>query len=394
MDLDNLGIDIMLVRIYLVNGIINLDRKPQVLIIKAMKFFVYLILFTLQFISSNAVAQIEFHGTVSAIENKEPIEGAIIQFGDKQSDYIVSDKNGKFSLPPKYNDILHIQCIGYKQVSILASKLLDNSIIELELSPIELNEIEISYIDANKLLEIAYHNTIKKMLTDLFLIYNAHIVISYNNDIDELNLSYTSLLKNNKLRRGKIPYELKLINIEQIYKGEQDLIKKNIISCEYHASEKLLNPKLLKDLHITIAQSDNDSLFIIKSKPKTINNISNNKTYHINRSDTTIRFIDVKFSDLELTKQKTMTYNGEKNILCTLRNQTGQVELRNNQDGKLYMYGLKHTVDCVVRYNNGEEANITYYIDSNYTNSIGNYKTKRKSLDGYTFGILSLLYTK
>lgn len=331
--------------------------------------------------------------TIIGSKSKAAIEGAIVQYGDAQADYAVSDIKGIVNIPNSYNTVFHIYCIGYKQTSVLASKLSDNSVIELELSPLELNEVVINYIDASKLLEIAYSNTIKKLLSNVILNYSAYIVVSYNDDIDEINLEYTSLLKSNKLKKGKIPYELSLVKIDHVREGEVDLKKKNIINCEFHASEKLLNPKLLKDFQTTISYSNNDSLLILKSNPKITNNTINSRTYHINRSDTTIRLIDVKYNDPELTKKKIITYNGEKNIQYMLRGQTGQVELKYNEDNKLYMHILKHIVDCVVRYESGEEVNITYYIDNKYSNKKNNgNKIKQKKLNGFTFNALSLLY--
>ena len=242
-------------------------------------------------------------GIIVEQTSKTPVEGAVIQYGNSQQEYALSDKDGKFIIPEKHNSIIHIHSMGYKRHSILSSDLLNKPIIELAFSPIMLNEVEINYFDANRFLEKAFSNTINSLLTNQKLTYFMHFVQSCNNGENkhELELHYSSFLKKNKLRIEKIPYELNLIHLSHLYK-DTGVIDRNLVSCEYHVSE-IFNSKRLKKYRTVLYSSENDSIYILKTIHKSDgeNNSLGSNTYHINKKDTTICLIDVNYTDFSLS---------------------------------------------------------------------------------------------
>ncbi|MDR1500982.1 MAG: hypothetical protein LBT43_00815 [Prevotella sp.] len=318
-----------------------------------------------------------------------PIEGIVLQYGNSPQDYVISDKDGNFSIPEKHNSIIHIHGIGYKRLSILFSEILNNPTLELELSPIELNEIEISYIDANRLLEKAFSNTRQSLLLNQKLVYLTHFVQSSNDGKDkhELNLQYSALLSKNKLKNGKIPYELSLISLNHLQKdnGAED---KNIVSCEYHVSE-ILNPKRLENYRAMVSHSENDSLIILKTLPKSEkDNLYGSYLYIINKEDTTIHLIDINYKDQLLSKAK---YIKNKNLKWAVRGKTGLIEFRKHNK-KIYMYSVKYTAELHCIYYNGKEKDVIYYIDNKYQNTDKHSNLKQIKLNGYSQELFDMEY--
>jgi len=142
-------------------------------------------------------------GTIVEQTSKIPIEGDIIQYGDFQQDYGLSDKDGKFIIPEKHKTIIHIMSIGYKTKSMLVSDIRKNNVIILESVPIELSPIEVTPADANKILSQAIYNTKAQLLTKTNIEYLLHIkqIETYSQEEQEFYVKYLSFLNKNEPKK-------------------------------------------------------------------------------------------------------------------------------------------------------------------------------------------------
>ncbi|MDR1090151.1 MAG: carboxypeptidase-like regulatory domain-containing protein, partial [Prevotella sp.] len=97
-------------------------------------------------------AQIYIKGTVVDKDTKKPVPDVIVQYGSSSQAFTYTDGKGQFRIPENSENIIHFQYFGYKTKSIPRTNIIQNSKIELEVSPLSLEPVVISPDDADKLL--------------------------------------------------------------------------------------------------------------------------------------------------------------------------------------------------------------------------------------------------
>lgn len=340
-------------------------------------------------LSVSLFSQDTLKGVVIDASVNQKLEGVVIQYGNLQSDYAISDTNGLFTIPPNHNTILHIHALGYKNVSVLYSDLQIKPKIRLEPLPIELKEIVVSNVDANKLLDRILSNMVKSMVINQSLKYRTYFVQSLNNDSNriEINLDYSVLLKKRRLRIGRMPYKLSLIDIELLGENTSSDIK-DFANCEYFPSY-ILDSKQLKNYHVTFGYSEDNTIFILNASPKTENNRDDSVyKYYINENDSTIKYMEIDYTSPSNKKNK---YHHHEGIKFAVKRKIARIEFEKYNDC-IFTSSAKVIIEIHGIHPSGKEEDIAYYIDTRYVENIDSDKIiNGKELNGFSNEFFKLI---
>lgn len=355
-----------------------------------MKVFACLILFILQSFFCSSIAQTNISRTICAAENGMPIEGAVVQFGDLQNDYIISDKNGKFSLPHKHNDILFIQCIGYTSKSVLSLNLLKNNIILLELSPIELNPVEVTPIDFDIILTKAIANLKNKLITNSYLLYSLQLKQKeeYSGEEQEVKLRYAACLE--KVKNKNLPFILKKVDIEKIKvlpdNATSGSLKKNTFNIEYHL--KSLDSKYFIDKYKVTKSNTEDGLIVLSALPQ------NKQTqeyvdyrFYISEVDTILQSIHINV-DYKNSEDGYKSFGTRKYKV----NKTNTEIKFAEKDGNYYLIECLQILEILLNYKDGRKEKIISYSDTKlaeFNNIIPSNIEKSQKLNGFSRELFS-----
>lgn len=349
-----------------------------------MKIITTLILVIVHLFGFNLIAQTKFSGEIREADTNTPIEGAIIQYGEMQEDYIISDKNGVFSIPKKHNDIIYIRRIGYLTNSILFDNLVKDKNVLLQISPIELNSVEITPIDVNTILAQSIINTKNKLIRDNYFNYLLHFkqIEKYSGEEQEIELKYAARL--DKVKSKNLSYSLKKIDIKRIQQlpenATSNSLKKNIFNIEYHMKDFDSNYYLEK-YKITKSDSSNDLLiFSASPKEKGIKEFVDYKFY-ISKVDTVLQAIhidvDYKNSNDGYKSFGTRKYKINKNNTV--------IKFSQKEDGNyIFAEGLQ-VLEILIEYKNGHKEKIISFSSSKLMeedNYIPQNINKLKKLNG------------
>ena len=352
----------------------------------------YLII--LLFISLNTFSQTSVSGIVLD-QDETPIDGVVIQYGDFQQDYGLSDKDGKFIIPEKHKTIIHIMSIGYKTKSMLVSDIRKNNVIILESAPIELSPIEVTPTDANKILSQAIYNTKAHLLTKTNIEYLLHLkqVETNSQEEQEFYVKYLSCLNKNEPKKKGIPYKFKMMEWDIIKKlpekGSSEILSKNIFNIEYHLIK--IDGYYFKDNYKVIVADSPENLIILSAKPKEgkFKDCISFKFY-ISQDDTTFVSwdIDENYRNIEKEYKSFRTFKYKINKI-----KTDIQFVRDNQN--YYMSNCSQIVEASVIHKNKKEENLVFYSNSIFTGNINTQKTDDlKSLNGGSKQVIKMCLTR
>jgi len=342
------------------------------------------LLFILLFICLvySATAQSQIKGTVLDNDTQLPVPDVIVQYGTLSQEYVYTDKDGKFSLPAKGEDIIHFQCFGYKSKAVLRSALLQNPVVIMELNPVSLNPVIISPGDADMLLDEVMINTKKKLLTDVSISYLLHFLQTKSTDTlcNEIYLKYATTLTQKELKKNlkkeRVPYIFNIMDIKRVQRTVTPTSE--LYGAEYHASHLFTFGKSINN-ETTRAYSSDSSYIILQIEPLEGRDGWARGEVIINKEDMTIASMEIESVDSLLESRPYKPYMGKQ--VKTLR-KAGRFRFVKAADKyfmkECYTYYKFRAIDEF-----GNEEDITYYCDVDCRGLVDKKKYRDRRLSGY-----------
>ena len=341
------------------------------------------IIFPLIFLSIYAFAQTPIKGIVVDKDNKKPISDVIVQYGASSKEYAYTNISGQFSIPENSEDVIHFQSIGYKSKSVLKSVLRQQPTVIMELNPVSLNPVVISPYDADMLLEEVMLNTKKNLVTEHPIGYLLHFLQTKTTDTlqNEIYLKYTTSLDEKVLKKSlkkeRIPYTYNIVDIRRLQKSVTPTSE--LYGAEYHASHLLSFGKSINK-ETTRTYTSDSSLIILNIEPLPGKDGWANGEVRINKSDMTIKSMEIESVDSILASQPAKKYLG--NMVQVLR-KVGRFEFAKASNGKYYMKECYTYYKFSAMSEFGRREEIVYHCDVNCIGNIDQIKVKRRKLGGY-----------
>ncbi len=327
-------------------------------------------------------AQIYIKGTVVDKDTKKGIPDVIVQYGSSSQAFTYTDAKGQFRIPENSENIIHFQYFGYKTRSILRTSILQNSKIELEVSPLSLDPVVISPDDADKLLDEAMLNTKKKLVLDQPISYLLHFI--QNRTIDtlqnEIYMRYASTLSEKDLKKNlkneRVPYVFNLIEIMRLQKTETPT--SDLYGAEYHASHLFTFGKSINNETFKSYSADS-SLIYLRIEPLKGRAGWARGEIVLNRADATIVSMEIESVDSILSSQPYRPYMGKQ--VKTLK-KLGRFSFKKYGD-RYYMS------DCFTYYKfrsvdeYGKQDDVSYYCDVDFRGFVEKDQLRKRRLSGY-----------
>lgn len=341
------------------------------------------IILPLLFLCIYTFAQTPINGIVVDKDTKKPVPDVIVQYGASSKEYAYTNAGGRFSIPENSEDVIYFQCIGYKSRSLLKSVLRQQPTVVMELNPVSLNPVVISPYDADMLLEEVMLNTKRNLVTDYSIGYLLHFLQTKTTDTlqNEIYLKYTTTLDEKilkkSLKKERIPYTYNIVDIRRLQKSVTPTSE--LYGAEYHASHLLSFGKSINN-ETTRTYTSDSSLIILNIEPLAGKEGWANGEVRINKSDMTIKSMEIESVDSILASQPAKRYLG--NMVRILR-KVGRFEFAKASNGKYYMK------ECYTYYKFravnefGREEEIVYHCDVNCIGTVDEIKIKRRKLSGY-----------
>lgn len=341
------------------------------------------IIFPLLFLCIYILPQIPINGIVLDKDTKKPVPDVIVQYGTSSKEYAYTNASGQFSIPGNSEDIIYFQCIGYKSRSVSKSALRQQPTVVMELNPVSLSPVVISPYDADMLLEEVMLNTKKNLVTDHSIGYLLHFLQTKTTDTlqNEIYLKYTTTLDEKVLKKSlkkeRIPYTYNIVDIRRLQKSVTPTSE--LYGAEYHASHLLSFGKSINN-ETTRTYTSDSSLIILNIEPLAGKEGWANGEVRINKSDMTIKSMEIESVDSILASQPAKRYLGK--MVRVLR-KVGRFQFAKASNGKYYMK------DCYTYYKFravnefGHEEEIVYHCDVNCVGTVDQIKIKKRKLSGY-----------
>ncbi|MFT4222463.1 carboxypeptidase-like regulatory domain-containing protein [Dysgonomonas sp.] len=327
-------------------------------------------------------AQIYIKGTVVDKDTKKAIPDVIVQYGSSSQAFTYTDAKGQFRIPENSENIIHFQYFGYKTKSIPRTGILQNSKIELEISPLSLEPVVISPDDADKLLDEAMLNTKKKLVLDQPVSYLLHFIQNRSTDTlqNEIYMRYASTLNEKDLKKNlkkeKVPYVLNLIEIMRLQKTETPT--SDLYGAEYHASHLFTFGKSANNETFKSYSSDS-SLIYLRIEPLKGRDGWARGEIVLNRADATIVSMEIESIDSVLSSQPHRRYMGKQ--VKTLK-KLGRFSFKKYGD-RYYMS------DCFTYYKfrstdeHDRQEDVSYYCDVDFRGFVEKDQLRKRRLGGY-----------
>lgn len=330
----------------------------------------------------NISAQTVIQGTVIDKDSKKPIADVIVQYGSTSKDYDYTNTNGKFSIPPQSEEIIHFQSIGYKIKSVSKSSLIANPVVELELNPVYLNPIVISPGDADALLDEAMMNTKKKLLLDLPLGYILHFLQTKTTDTlqNEIYLKYATTLAEKELKKNlkkeRVPYTFNIIDIKRLQRTETPTSE--LYGAEYHASHLFTFGKS-ENNETTRSFTSDSSLIILQIEPLEGKGGWAKGEISINKDDMTIASMEVESIDSVLSSQPYKRHMGKQ---IKIMRKIGRFSFKKVGD-KYYMSECFtfYRFRAIDEFN--KEEDISYFCDVEFKGFVEKKQFRKRRLSGF-----------
>lgn len=327
-------------------------------------------------------AQIYIKGTVVDKDTKKVIPDVIVQYGSSSQAFTYTDAKGQFRIPENSENIIHFQYFGYKTKSIPRTSILQDSKIELEISPLSLDPVVISPDDADKLLDEAMLNTKKKLLLDQPVSYLLHFVQNRSTDSlqNEIYMRYASTLSEKDLKKNlkkeRVPYVFNLIEIMRLQKTETPT--SDLYGAEYHASHLFTFGKSVNNETFKSYSSDS-SLIYLRIEPLKGRDGWAKGEITINSADMTIASMEIESVDSILSSQPHRRYMGKQ--VKTLK-KLGRFSFKKYAD-RYYMS------DCFTYYKfrstdeHDRQEDVSYYCDVDFRGFVEKDQLRKRRLGGY-----------
>lgn len=327
-------------------------------------------------------AQIYIKGTVVDKDTKKAIPDVIVQYGSSSQAFTYTDAKGQFRIPENSENIIHFQYFGYKTKSIPRTSILQDSKIELEISPLSLDPVVISPDDADKLLDEAMLNTKKKLLLDQPVSYLLHFVQNRSTDSlqNEIYMRYASTLSEKDLKKNlkkeRVPYVFNLIEIMRLQKTETPT--SDLYGAEYHASHLFTFGKSVNNETFKSYSSDS-SLIYLRIEPLKGRDGWAKGEITINSADMTIASMEIESVDSILSSQPHRRYMGKQ--VKTLK-KLGRFSFKKYGD-RYYMS------DCFTYYKfrstdeHDRQEDVSYYCDVDFRGFVEKDQLRKRRLGGY-----------
>lgn len=328
-----------------------------------MKNIILLVLTVLQLSVLNLIAQSKFSGVIKEAGTNNPIEGAVVKFGEMQDDYAISDKSGLFTIPDKHNEVIYVRCIGYWTNSVLFNNLVKENSVFLEIAPIELNPVEITPIDVNAILTQAIVNIKNKLSKNNYCNYLLHFkqIEEYSGEEQEVELKYAARL--DKAKSKNLSYSLRKIDIKNIQSLPENAtshtLKRNIFNIEYHM--KALDSNYYLDKYkITKSDSSNDLLILSASPNEKDKKEFVNYKFYINKADTVLQSINIDV-DYKNSKEGYKSFGTRK---YKINKNNTVIKFSQKEDGEYILAECLQVLEILLEYKDGRKEKIISYSDS------------------------------
>ncbi len=327
-------------------------------------------------------AQIYIKGTVVDKDTKKAIPDVIVQYGSSSQAFTYTDAKGQFRIPENSENIIHFLYFGYKTKSIPRTSILQNSKIELEISPLSLDPVVISPDDADKLLDQAMLNTKKKLVLDQPISYLLHFIQNRSTDTlqNEIYMRYASTLNEKDLKKNlkkeRVPYVFNLIEIMRLQKTETPT--SDLYGAEYHASHLFTFGKSVNNETFKSYSSDS-SLIYLRIEPLKGRDGWAKGEITINSSDMTIASMEIESVDSILSSLPHRRYMGKQ--VKTLK-KLGRFSFKKFGD-QYYMS------DCFTYYKfrstdeHDRQEDVSYYCDVDFRGFVEKDQLRKRRLGGY-----------
>ena len=327
-------------------------------------------------------AQIYIKGTVVDKDTKKAIPDVIVQYGSSSQAFTYTDAKGQFRIPENSENIIHFLYFGYKTKSIPRTSILQNSKIELEISPLSLDPVVISPDDADKLLDQAMLNTKKKLVLDQPISYLLHFIQNRSTDTlqNEIYMRYASTLNEKDLKKNlkkeRVPYVFNLIEIMRLQKTETPT--SDLYGAEYHASHLFTFGKSVNNETFKSYSSDS-SLIYLRIEPLKGRDGWAKGEITINSADMTIASMEIESVDSILSSQPYRRYMGKQ--VRTLK-KLGRFSFKKFGD-QYYMS------DCFTYYKfrssdeYDRQEDVSYYCDVDFRGFVEKDQLRKRRLGGY-----------
>ncbi|MFC4675313.1 carboxypeptidase-like regulatory domain-containing protein [Dysgonomonas termitidis] len=341
------------------------------------------IILPLLFLCIHTFAQAPIKGIVVDKDTKKPVPDVIVQYGTSSKEYAYTNAGGQFSIPATSEDVIYFQSIGYKSRSVLKSALRQQPTVMMELNPVSLNPVVINPYDADMLLEEVMLNTKRNLVTDHSIGYLLHFLQTKTTDTlqNEIYLKYTTILDEKilkkSLKKERIPYTYNIVDIRRLQKSVTPTSE--LYGAEYHASHLLSFGKSINN-ETTRTYTSDSSLIILNIEPLAGKEGWANGEVRINKSDMTIKSMEIESVDSILASQPAKRYLGK---MVRILRKVGRFEFAKASNGKYYMK------DCYTYYKFravnefGQEEDIVYHCEVNCIGTVDKIKIKRRKLSGY-----------
>lgn len=327
-------------------------------------------------------AQIYIKGTVVDKDTKKVIPDVIVQYGSSSQAFTYTDAKGQFRIPENSENIIHFQYFGYKTKSIPRAGIIQNSRIELEVSPLSLEPVVISPDDADKLLDEAMLNTKKKLVLDQPVSYLLHFIQNRSTDSlqNEIYMRYAATLNEKDLKKNlkkeRVPYVFNLIEIMRLQKTETPT--SDLYGAEYHASHLFTFGKSVNNETFKSYSSDS-SLIYLRIEPLKGREGWARGEIVLNREDATIVSMEIESVDSILNSQPHRHYMGKQ--VKTLK-KLGRFSFKKYGD-KYYMS------ECFTYYKfrsideHDRQEDVSYYCDVDFRGFVEKDQLRKRRLGGY-----------
>ena len=327
-------------------------------------------------------AQIYIKGIVVDKDTKKAIPDVIVQFGSSSQAFTYTDAKGQFRIPENSENIIHFQYFGYKTRSIPRASILQNSRIELEVSPLSLDPVIISPDDADKLLDEAMLNTKKRLVLDQPVSYLLHFIQNRSTDTlqNEIYMKYASTLSEKDLKKNlkkeRVPYVFNLIEIIRLQKTE--IPTSDLYGAEYHASHLFTFGKSVNNETFKSYSADS-SLIYLRIEPLKGRDGWARGEITINSTDMTIASMEIESVDSILSSQPHRRFMGKQ--VRTLK-KLGRFSFKKYSD-RYYMS------DCFTYYKfrsvdeYDKQEDVSYYCDVDFRGFVEKDQLRKRRLSGY-----------
>lgn len=251
-------------------------------------------------------------------QNKEAIPYASV-FIKGNPEGMHSDVDGWFSLLSSTQETIIINCLGYRQRSILAFEVIDKRRIELDPDTLWIGEVTVFSKSAYKMLLQARDSTYKYQRKSMEGTCKRQDQLSLNQTIERKSDALISFeIKDLKDDHNNIEYWLESLHSEsysklskQPYLAYPSTIPFNLFSNKWPTEEELSQMKCM-------VASNHDGQLIIKIvRAKPTKNLINQATYFINKRNWIIEEIEYEGNFKSSPIKKSNRYHYQTNIQLT-----------------------------------------------------------------------------